>query len=883
MNCKNNINKGICIIITISMFFILFCNNLIESNNNIVSESNTVKETVLSNDEIYVNNVLEISKDIEKIIQIQSQEEFREETKYVNNEVMFIRKEIRKVGYESQSLNYNDELCKKNKLNLLTVVSEHVNSIYDEYIELYVTYKARTINNVWSVVDKLNQEDDIICAEPNYIYEVDSVVEDKVNYQVAYDKVPTSEDAIYMEYQWYLDELNMKNNWTNMINKNIVPGKGVTVAIIDTGISLTHQALKNALWKNKLEIPGNNVDDDKNGYIDDVYGINAINYRQQPDDDCGHGTHVAGIIAMQPENSGVGIAYGANIMALKAGDGRGNFQQSRIVECINYAVKNNVDIINMSFAGGYSASVEVAVKNAYNQNVLLVGAAGNEGAPTSDGAVKLHSKANVFDNYPAGSQYVIGVMAYDKNNQLCKFSNWDYQAGVGVDYEFIAPGAWIYSTYVGGEWKFQYLEGTSMATPMVSGMLACLRSIYPSKIKHGNAYLTNKLKSNSYVAYRDMLGTQHNFMKMNVDLTTSINNRDKIDLEACDIKLSKDYYVYDGKSKVNGVTVKFGNTVLTKGVHYKLEYSNTTNIGKATVVIKPIASANVIGTVVKTYRITPPKLTGVKVASYGVNFIKLKWNKSKYADGYEVLRYNSESNSYVLVSRINSSNTLTFTNTSLTAGTTYQYKVRCFKMVNNERICAPTVIKKSSTIPDKVKLTYNTTSQSAIKLQWKNVNGASGYQIYQYNSKKKKYVKIKTVGAKTVSFVNTGLKTNKAYYYTVRAYKNWGSKKIYGSFANKMKAYTGPRKITNLTGVKYGQGKVKLKWKRSSNASGYEVYVAQNINGPYEYACRLSGQYDGMIVSNVPSGILYYKVRTYNIKEGKRVYSGLSSAVAVTM
>ena len=111
MNCKNNINKGICIIITISMFFILFCNNLIESNNNIVSESNTVKETVLSNDEIYVNNVLEISKDIEKIIQIQSQEEFREETKYVNNEVMFIRKEIRKVGYESQSLNYNDELC----------------------------------------------------------------------------------------------------------------------------------------------------------------------------------------------------------------------------------------------------------------------------------------------------------------------------------------------------------------------------------------------------------------------------------------------------------------------------------------------------------------------------------------------------------------------------------------------------------------------------------------------------------------------------------------------------------------------------------------------------------------------------------------------------
>lgn len=883
MRGKIIINKIIGVVLSISTVFVVLSNGLVEINNNSTTDNNLKKQNIISNDEIYVNNILEVSDEINKIKEIQSNEEFRQETSYVDNEIMFIRKEIRKVGYESEGLTYNDKLCLDNKLNLLSVVSEHINSIYDEYVELYVTYKATTLKDVWSVVDSLNMEEDIICAEPNYVFKVDSNLKENKNFKMAYDKMPTNEEAIYMEYQWYLDELNMKNNWQYMINNKITPGAGVTVAVIDTGVSLTHNALKNALWKNKLEIPANNIDDDRNGYVDDVYGINALNSREQPYDDSGHGTHVAGIIAMQPENSGAGIAYGASIMALKAGDGAGNFHQGRIVECINYAVKNNADIINMSFAGGYSAAVEIAIKNAYNHNIVLVGAAGNEGVPTSDGAAKLNAKANVYDNYPAGSKYVVGVMAYDKNNQLAKFSNWDYETGVGVDYDFIAPGSWIFSTYIGGDWEFQYLEGTSMATPMVTGMLACLRSIYPSKVNHSNSYLTNKLKSNQYINYVDRNGRQHKFMKMNTDLKTLVDNRNKIDLEACNIKLEKNYYIYDGKVKVNNVTVKFGNNILTEGVHYSLAYSNNKNIGSARVTIKSINKNNVIGVVNMLYNITPPKLKGVKVAAFNVNAIKLKWQKNNYADGYEVLRYNSSKNNYVLIKRITNPQVLSFTDKSLNSGTTYNYKVRGYKVVNNQRINAPTVVKKSSTVPSKVSLNYNTTSQSAIKLQWKTVPGASGYQIYKYNSRNKKYVKIKTVNAKTLIYINTGLTTNKAYYYTVRAYKNWGNKKIYGGFANKLKAYTGPRKIKNLKGSRYDKGKVMLKWKRSTNASGYEALVAEKAGGPYCYACRISGQYDGMIISNVPTGLLYYKVRAYNIKGGKRVYSGASNAVGVNM
>ena len=219
----------------------------------------------------------------------------------------------------------------------------------------------------------------------------------------------------------------------------------------------------------------------------------------------------------------------------------------------------------------------------------------------------------------------------------------------------------------------------------------------------------------------------------------------------------------------------------------------------------------------------------------------MKWNKNRHANGYEILRYNSKKKNYVLIKRINNSNICSFTDKSLTSGTTYNYKVRGFKIVNNERISAPTVVKKSSTVPSKISLGYKTTSQSAIKLQWKKVVGASGYQIYKYNSNKRKYVKIKTVNAKTTTYVNSGLKTNKLYYYTVRAYKNWGNKKIYGGFANKLKAYTGPRKVTRLTGSRKGAGRVILKWKRSSNASGYEAVVSDKPGGPYYYACRISG------------------------------------------
>lgn len=883
--CINN--KRVYMIVSICMVSILFSNCFInEAFGGIISDTNDnlSKETIVLSNEMYSREVLDVSDEIEEIKELHQEEEFREEVSYVENEIMFIRSEIRKVSFEPEYLSSDDILCEEYQLTNIEVVSESIKSIFNESVEYYVTYKARTNANVWEIVDSMNDDVNIVCAEPNFTYKVDDIEEDE--YKAAY-MVPTSENYPNIASQWYLDDLNMINVWDNLLNndvKSIVPGQGVTVAVIDTGVRFTHEALKNNIWINKKEIAGNNKDDDGNGYVDDVYGVNVVNPKRTSDDDNGHGTHVAGIIAMHSKNGGVGIAYGAKILPIKASDQKGTFEQGNIVKAINYAIKQNVDVINMSFSGGYSASVEVAVKNAYNNNIILVAAAGNEGAPTSDGASKVSIKAEIYDNYPAGSKYVLGVMAYDDKNKLAYYSNWDYQTGKNAEYELIAPGTMIYSTFNKNDSDYAFDTGTSMASPMVAGMAAILRSIYPSKARYSNAYLMEKLKSNNYITYADENGLVHKFRKLNTDILPLINNMDKINLDACKISLSSTSYVYDGKYKKPKVTIKFGDKTLVQGYDYTVEYAKNKAIGQAIVKIKGNSARDCIGTLYKYFNIVPPKVTGAKVVAYNTKAIKLQWKANSYANGYEIYRYNASTKKYAFIKRYNSKSNITFTNTSLASGTTYYYKIRCFRLVNNKRIYSDsTGIIKATTVPSRAVLTYNTYSKSAIKLQWKKVTGASGYYIYRYNSKVKKYQKIKTVNGNTTSYTDTGLKARTSYYYTIRAYKKFGSKVIYGDYAYKMKAYTGPATPVITSGSVYSQGKIIIRWTSVQNASGYEVLCSLTRDGTYIYAGDVGAGYEGVIMSDVPNGTLYYKVRAYNIRDGKRVYSSLSNAVCITM
>ena len=345
-----------------------------------------------------------------------------------------------------------------------------------------IWYRAETTGDLAEIVGSLVALDGVVYAEPEYIYETE-----------AYGEPSTTE----ISASWAYDNLHKQNGkhwWKELDKRGIAPGTGTVVAVIDTGVDYTHEDLSANMWVNTAELYGTEgVDDDGNGYIDDIYGADMTATGAKagnPMDDHGHGTHVAGIIGMTANNiGGVGIAYGAKIMAIKAGYSTGSFSSTAIAKAINYAHMMGADVINMSF-GGESKSylVEQALEDAFG-DCVLVAAAGNYGLPTTDSP----DEPNEIDIFPAGYTYVIGVMASDSNGYFAGFSNWDYRQNYYVEYEIVAPGVSIYSTLPGdnyAEWS-----GTSMATPMVAAAAAILRSYYDDKDAYSSRFIMGQLVS----------------------------------------------------------------------------------------------------------------------------------------------------------------------------------------------------------------------------------------------------------------------------------------------------------------------------------------------------------------------------------------------------
>jgi len=275
------------------------------------------------------------------------------------------------------------------------------------------------------------------------------------------------------------------NNWGNdMINAPEAwargyTGQGITVAVIDDGVDINHEDLRGNIWVNTREIPDNGIDDDSNGYIDDINGWNFTtgvggnNGNVRPDSSFStHGTHVAGTIAAQNNGIGVtGVAYNANIMALKvANTAQGNDgsiywrDTGNLSRAIRYAVNNGARVINLSLSWNQSPQLRKALSYAARHNVITVSAAGNSADSTSRAAPK----------YPANyaTQYGISVGAVDRNQVIAWFSNL-----AGSDsrmHHVMAPGVNIFSTLLNN--RYGYYSGTSMATNYVAGVVALMLS-----------------------------------------------------------------------------------------------------------------------------------------------------------------------------------------------------------------------------------------------------------------------------------------------------------------------------------------------------------------------------------------------------------------------
>ncbi len=289
-------------------------------------------------------------------------------------------------------------------------------------------------------------------SEPNYTFSLDSV-DSPFDAPTSTDSIPN--DPYYLSRQdVYLSRLKMPEAWEYATGR-----PEVIIAILDTGLDMTHEDLRDGIWTNPGEIVDNGIDDDGNGFVDDLHGWNFPDGNNRIYDDYGHGTHVAGIAAARI-NNGVGIAGmagGATIMPVDVFNvGIGTYED--LIQAIVYATDNGARVINMSLgATSYSRGEEMAVDYAWSHGVVPVAAAGNTGRENA--------------HYPAAHENVIAVAATAANDNLCSFST----RGDFVD--VAAPGCPVWSAVPRG---YSSYSGTSMATPHVSGLAALIFSLDPT-------------------------------------------------------------------------------------------------------------------------------------------------------------------------------------------------------------------------------------------------------------------------------------------------------------------------------------------------------------------------------------------------------------------
>lgn len=317
----------------------------------------------------------------------------------------------------------------------------------------------------------LSKQPSIEYSEPNYLF--------KVSY------LPN--DSLYTE-EWNMDKIRAQQAW------DVVQGgsEDVIVAVLDTGVDIDHPDLKDNIWINKKEIPGNGLDDENDGYVDDYYGWDFI--RNSPDPrpkfdetyEAGpihHGTIVAGLIAAKGDNQigVVGLAWKTKIMPLRVLNSQGSGSVEAVINAVNYAKAHGAKIINLSFVGNNrSEFLAQALKQAWHDGLIIVAAAGNESTGQTEDLDQVPSYP-ICSDAGDSENYIIGVGATDQIDRKASFSNYGSKC-----IDITAPGSRIYGLLVHNssladykEYYGGYWSGTSLAVPLVSGTAALMKALSP--------------------------------------------------------------------------------------------------------------------------------------------------------------------------------------------------------------------------------------------------------------------------------------------------------------------------------------------------------------------------------------------------------------------
>jgi subtilisin family serine protease len=348
---------------------------------------------------------------------------------------------------------------------------------------------------VGSALAKLRQDRRVRYAEPNAVVHIDAAANDP-----AYGNLWGLENGGQTINGWPGTpdaDIDAPDAWARTTGSN-----SVTVGVIDTGVDWSHPDLASQIWTNPGEncsgCRTDNVDNDHNGYVDDWHGWDFVNDDNNPMDDHGHGTHVAGTIGAAG-NNGIGITgvtWNVRIMPLKFLNAQGSGTTADAVSAILFSAENGADLTNNSWAGGeYSQALADAIAVADERGLLFVAAAGNDG-----------SDNDLEPTYPASYELpnVISVAATSNSDDVAYFSNVGRRS---VDLG--APGVDIYSTWPGG--SYRYLSGTSMASPHVAGAAALLKAAFPSAGALGlKALLLDSVDPNAALAGETTTGGRLN-------------------------------------------------------------------------------------------------------------------------------------------------------------------------------------------------------------------------------------------------------------------------------------------------------------------------------------------------------------------------------------